>query len=90
MGLKISADGTETVVLPADNKEFTLDELYDLIGCSMVQMIYLPSGKTMWLDEEGKMKEGAMINEVATLKSGLYPHDVIVGNALILEEGEIS
>jgi len=89
MGLKISTDGTETVVLPADNKEFTLDELYDLIGCSMVQMIYLPSGKTMWLDEEGKLS-GKEINMEATMKSGLYPHDVIVGNVLILDEGEIS
>ena len=56
----------------------TLQELYDLIGCDLVELVQLDRGIIMAIDEEGKLKE---------IKGGftfLGWGTVIAGTAIIL------
>ena len=31
----------------------TLEQMYELIGCSTVEVVHLPGGNDLWVDEEG-------------------------------------
>ena len=55
MAVLITPDGITTNVYAKEN-EFTLNEMYSLLSCSMVQAITIEDGRVMWLDEEGKLK----------------------------------
>lgn len=91
MAILIDVDGTETTVSPANPKKgFTLDEMYKLIGCELVELIPLPHNQEMWVDEEGKIK-GAPINRKATqvFQAAIGAFDAIVGKALICKKGEV-
>ena len=48
---------TITEIELAQNPNETLQELYDLIGCDLVELIQLDRGIIMAIDEEGKLKE---------------------------------
>ena len=48
---------TITEIELAQNPNETLQELYDLIGCDLVELIQLDRGIIMVVDEEGKLKE---------------------------------
>jgi len=89
----IKPDGTESVVLPQNSTDFRLDERYSLIGCEMVQMVYLADGRTMWLDEEAKLKpERPLPNLKATrllAEAGGMPGDIVLGNVLVCVDGEV-
>lgn len=91
MALAIRPDGAEAVVFPK-GKHFTLDEMYSIIGCDMVQMVVLDDGRLMWCDEEAKLKrELPAVNHVATWlywKAGGIPGSPVLGTVLITEEGE--
>lgn len=66
-------------------------EFYSLLNCSLVQAIHLPDGKTMWIDEEGKLKPHAL-NVYASmflLGAGGMPDDYVAGAAIITDAGEI-
>ena len=41
----------------AQNPNETLQELYNLIGCDLVELVQLDRGIIMVIDEEGKLKE---------------------------------
>ena len=84
MSLLITTDNTTTQVRPADGDRFTLDEVYDLIGCRMVQEVYTRDGKSMLIDEEGKLT-GKPVNQLATYAYQWGMDDEIVGTALIVE-----
>jgi hypothetical protein len=62
---------------------------YDPNG--MGEIIRLNNGELLFIDEEGKLKNYP-INKVATslahLNEAIYPHDCIVGDALLFEENE--
>ncbi len=94
MAVLIRADGSEAAVKPA-RRVFTLDEMYAAIGggCDIVQPIYLPDGRVMWLDEEAKLRGGALaVNAAATrllAAAGGIPGDVVVGAALVTEPDEM-
>lgn len=81
-------------VFPIDAKSgFSLPELYTLIGCEMVEAVYLDDGRIMLIDEEGKLRKGhlVLLNEPATellRRAGGMPGDYITGNALICTEEE--
>ncbi len=87
-------DGTCDEVFPADAKGgFALPEVYTLIGCEIVQTIYLEDGRIMLIDEESKLRKGhlVLLNEPATQllrRAGAIPGDYITGNALICTEEE--
>lgn len=88
-------DGTiEEDLKPADPEAgFSLQEIYVLLGCDIVETIPLPDGDLMILDEEGKMKVGASkkYNHRATILlhlAGGMPDDWICGHALICHDKE--
>lgn len=62
---------------------------YDANG--MGEVVRLNNGELFLIDEEGKLKNYA-INKIATslahLNEAIYPHDCIVGDALLFEENE--
>ena len=92
MARLILMDGTESDVRPKGTT-FALDELYALIGngCDMVEILGLPDGKTMWLDEEGKPRKGLRINEKATVlarTAGISFWDMVMGNVLVTDHDE--
>ena len=64
MATLIRADGTEQDVRPVVGG-FTLDELYNLLGCSTIETLTLHDGRTMVIDEEGKYTDKPR-NERAT------------------------
>jgi hypothetical protein len=55
---------------------------------NLLQAIYLDNG-IMLIDEQGKFKNSS-INKIATgiahLNESIYPHDFIVGNAIIIDD----
>lgn len=78
----IYEDGKTEEVFPEDNNTFTLQELYKLLDCDMIQTLNLGNNKIMIVDEEGKLKRNQIFNEKATEMLG-YRHDFIVGKVLI-------
>ena len=94
MATLITTDGTTRDVKPDNGTDFSLDELYALIGCQMVEVVYLPDGRTLWFDEEGKIGAGGAkpYNEGATpfaRLAGIADEDYIVGTALLCADGEV-
>lgn len=90
MAILLQPNGDVKEVRPA-NKKFTLTELYDLIGCTIVEVVHMTDGRLMWIDEEGKLK-GAAFNAAATTlaRSSISMFDVIVGTAVICDEREVA
>ena len=99
MARLIRPDGTEERVTPRKGNRWTLDELQHHIGGYIEQMPGVP-GLRILFDEEGQLK-GLPFNEVATdivmtavlaeaqrRGCGLRYHPRIVGNALVLDDGE--
>ena len=90
----IHENGNEATVHPLNKKKgFSLHELYTLLHCSTVQAIALADGRTMWMDEEAKLKSGLQfVNEKATKllrEAGGMLGDEVIGNALITDPGEV-
>jgi hypothetical protein len=77
-------DGTITVVEPVNGRDFKLAELYQHTQSTTVQMIDMPDGRVMWMDEEGKLT-GKEPNPTATalVAKWLLPGDYIAGHALV-------
>lgn len=91
MALLIRTDNTVDVVKPENGKDFKAVELYRLIECDTFEVVY-PQGANsegliMVIDEEGKLV-GKRLNLMATAIFGVG-YDVIVGNALLCNDGEI-
>ena len=91
MATLIKPDGEQLSVTPK-NEIFTLEEMYDLLECSCVQIIQLHDGRIMWIDENGKFKRH-YINPIATIllkMAGGGPGDYIAGSALITDFSEVN
>jgi hypothetical protein len=81
-------------VTPANQKRgFTLQELYSIIDCNTVQAVQLADGRTMWMDEDAKLREGLQfVNLKATIllaEAGGIPGDEVIGHVLITQPGEV-
>lgn len=89
MAKLIKTDGTVTEVKPKNGRVFELDELQAFVG-GYIQFIFPLPGQIVCLNEEGKI-HGLEYNAVATelVAHALLPGDVIVGNALVMSEGEV-
>ena len=90
MATLIPPTGKETEVHPANGESFTLEEMQGFVG-GYVQVITLPDGRCLLMDEEGKMK-GQSYNMSATLygrKAGMMPSDEVVGTALLCTQQEM-
>jgi hypothetical protein len=94
MAKLIRFDGGEDNVFPADpSTGFTLQECYTLIGCEIVEVVYLENGQLMIVDENGKLRNDWIerINPVATqlfYAGRAITDDLITGNALICDDKE--
>lgn len=80
----LDTDGSKKEVLPKDGKEFTLDELYELLGTDNVEQLATNDREMcMLVDEDAKMK-GEPINYQATkLMHVIYQaDDCVVGKVL--------
>lgn len=96
MAKLIKTDGTIQEVVPANGKVFSLKEMQDFVGKGkdrMVEIVPLPSGKDIVVNEEGKLI-GLETNEVATKiwkeeypleKYPLNNDELIVGDVLLVE-----
>ena len=88
----IKTDGTIKEVIPKDRKEFSLKELQKFVG-GLIQMVSLPSGKEIIVNDEGKLI-GLPKNEEATkIWKEEYPikkypdnnDELVVGDILLVE-----
>jgi len=90
----IHANGNVATVKPLNRRKgFSLHEMYTLLHCSTVQAVGLADGRTMWMDEEAKLKESLQfVNAKATkllAEAGGIPGDEVLGNVLITSKGEV-
>jgi hypothetical protein len=78
-------------IKPVNGTDFKLEELYQHVGCTIVQMLCV-GDKIMWIDEEGKFNQPQNINHEATILlhlNGGLKNDYIAGNAFICEKHEV-
>lgn len=87
--VKITPDGAREDVVPANGKDWTLEELYKLIGTDVIETIRAvpPEGtRARWiliLDEEGLYKDPCIQNPEATrLADGLLPGTTLSGTVI--------
>lgn len=78
----IDVDGTETPIKPKNGKTFTLAEIQAAIGGGYVEMVRLPDGRMMFVDEDGLMKR-----LVPNMQASVLCGRPIVGKALVCDEG---
>lgn len=77
----LMVDGTSREVVPENGKNYKLQELYNMLGCSMIEVVY-PQTKQDYIlicDEEGLFVADPKVNFAATVLNGSH----IVGNALL-------
>lgn len=84
MAILYSVNRTEKEVFPKNGSDFQLDELYEIIGCELVQIISLGLGYILVVDEEGAINGSELNNDVSWALG--YP---IYGNALQCKESEV-
>ena len=79
----------EISVIEFENEEL-VKKCYDFIGTDIVQAVHLPMyGVTMWIDEEGKLKNNVLPNLDATfmyLRQIAPYQDVIMGHAVFTSD----
>ena len=87
-------------VKPKNRKFFTYKELQDFVKDGenkLIEIVPMPSGKSMVVNEEDKLinlPKNVLATQVWKKKYPIseYPHnndELIVGNALVLEESEL-
>ncbi|MBR5568432.1 MAG: DUF3846 domain-containing protein [Bacteroidales bacterium] len=85
MATLYKSNGETIEVEPKDGKHFQLRELYQMLDCELIEVIFLRDGRLMIIDEEGKYTKSD-INPKATrvfLSSRRLNDDFIVGDALV-------
>lgn len=92
MATLYKTDGTSEEVKPKNGRNFQLKELYEMLGCDMIEVAY-PRGDTkhiLIIDEEGKVRnaEPKPLNREATVLYNNQP-DWISGPALYCLKGEL-
>lgn len=65
MAQLIKQDGITMDVLPSNGTDFTLEEMQSYVE-GYIEPIYLPDGRVMVINEEGKFRENFEINQEAT------------------------
>lgn len=93
MGTLLKADNSMTDILPKNKPEFTAQEIHELIG-GYFELVPVTGGY-LAVDEDGHRKQ-KQYNENATNvywsanPAAALARDVIVGDVLLLNKGEIS
>lgn len=83
----IRADGSESEITPKNGRTFTFEELYPLIETDTIELLYLPNGRLMLLDENGKIRGTPKPrNDLATVMAdNIAGDDCIVGNVVVCD-----
>lgn len=83
--LKVSGEVME--IEPKNGTNFTLDELYKHLQCSLVEVINLNQDDIMVVDEEGKWASNNVINVNATMLAqenrAIVFWDYVAGDAIV-------
>jgi len=87
MALILRTDLSHEHVEPEDGEHFTFNEVYRLIGCSMIEIVRIEdSDNILLVDEEGLLKEDMRINGMAVTITGGRQ---IVGDVLLCKSSEV-
>lgn len=93
--VRIRVDGIVDDISPKNGSDFSLEELYSLIGQDIVEHVYLPNDKLLIVDEEGLYRSPLEINWLATqivskaaLSVGRQP-TFIFGTVLLVNNEQI-
>jgi hypothetical protein len=92
MATLYKTDGTQIEVKPSNGTDFQLAELYELLGCSMIEVVRMKRGLIMIVDEEGKLSRKQANPEATKIAHGfesIFSNDFIVGTALVCREEEL-
>lgn len=90
MATFIPADGSPTSdIQPANGSDFTFAELYPLLGCDMIEIVYhvIAPGCIMLIDECGKLADKPANQRATRLLA--YGGDYIAGNAVVCRQDEV-
>lgn len=83
----LKASGEVVEIEPKNGTDFTLDELYKHLHCSLVEVINLNQDDIMVVDEEGKWVSNNVVNVNATMcvqkNQAITSWDYIVGDAIV-------
>lgn len=83
----LKASGEVMEIEPNNDTDFTLDELYKHLQCSLVDVIKLNQDDIMIVDDEGKLTSNNVVNVNATKlaqeNQAIIFWDYIVGNAIV-------
>lgn len=94
MATLYKTDGTEEEVTAANGRDFSLEELYKLIGCEWIQVIDISNTELLIFDEEAKPPHNNKPrNEKATarfLEFRRLPGDYIAGDAVLCKRSEFT
>ncbi len=82
--------GEAVEIEPLNGETFELKEMYEAIGCELIEIIDLRgTDDILVIDEEGKFNCDNLINDEATRLArkhhGIAPYDHIVGNAILCD-----
>lgn len=71
--VRIRVDGVVENITPMNGSDFSLEEMYKLIGQDIIDFVYLPNDKLFVVDDEGFYRVPLKINWIATrILSELY------------------
>lgn len=88
MAIIIKINGEKENTEPENSNVFTLEELQKAVG-GYIELVSITTGehagKLMVVDEEGKLKTDAQLNEEASRIAG----KVIVGQVIIIDRNQI-
>ena len=83
----LKASGEVAEIKPNNGADFTLDELYKHLNCSLVEVISLNQDDIMVVDDEGKLTSNNVVNVNATVlaqeNQAITSWDYIAGNAIV-------
>ena len=83
----LKASGEVVEIEPKNGTNFTLDELYKHLNCSLVEVINLNQDDIMIVDEEGKWASNNVINVNATVLAqenrAIVFWDYVAGDAIV-------
>lgn len=80
----LRADGTFSVVMPDNGKNFSLEEMQRLVGGYIELVSAKKEDMILVINEEGKLQDEWIANERATKLSRLDGVDLIAGDAIYM------
>lgn len=88
IGILITPEKTIVATKTFSYEEMPLEKMYELLGCSTVDVVSLDHNIDMWVDDEGLLKSGNMVMDYTISNDAPIK---LSGNVLLLasnDEGE--